>query len=125
MIPEKDEEILGYLNWYTQELGLEPPSVSAARLGLQMLEVAICRILDGNPIDDFLQGPGVHHIPSQVRDLYQAYVEGTTQVTAIITGLRAFNERYVSACVRLGLPEEFVRATGVREIRCEQGHPEP
>ncbi len=120
---QEEKQISAYVDWYTRKFDLEPPSAYAARLGLQMLEVAICRILDGNPINDFMEGPAQHLAP--VCELYQAYVDGTMSLDAIVTQLRTFNERYVDTVVLLGLPEEFIRATGVQEIRGEQGHPNP
>lgn len=106
-------EVISFLAEYRKS-GFE--GVMGVRLGLQLLELVVCRIEVGKPIEDLLNSD---HAPSrhiaELRDLYAAYRGKSIPKDKILKQLTSFNERYVEFAVEHGFPEEIVRATGVRQ----------
>lgn len=124
LLTDEETQILKFGDWFSNKMELEPPSFSSARIGLQMLEVAICRMEDGNRIDDFMADPHPTKELLEVWKLYQAYCDQTRTVDEIIAELKTFNNRYVAVFVRMfGFPEEMLRQTGVAELRRKVTNP--
>src|SRR3989344_9241605 len=115
------KEMLAYLKTISEKmkLGSNPlePVLNhcAARVSLQMLEVAIYRIKNHLPINDFSEdgSPQTANV-TILRDAYRSYRPEQNK-TKILLVLRNFNERYITFLIELGFREDFIRSTGTAE----------
>ncbi len=103
-------EAIDYADYFKASLTRE--SVSAVRLGLQMVDVITYRIKRGIHVND-IAGQDPAKRVTFLREILEQYVNKTTPPEELVEGLGLFRVMYVKYFTKMGMPEEIITDTGV------------